>query len=48
MHELFLDCVEAYDMLPDDLIPPWIEEVIAMPFVNGHFPDDHHYERPAA
>lgn len=50
MHELFLDCVEAYDMLDghEDVIPPWIIDVISMPIVNGQIPDDHHYERPAA
>lgn len=50
MHELYLDCVEAWDLLNDDEIPapPWILDVLAMPIVNNEIPSDHRYERPAA
>jgi hypothetical protein len=48
MHELYIDCLEARDLIYDEFgeIPAWIQETCEMPFVNGHFPSDHEY--PAA
>jgi hypothetical protein len=50
MHELYVDCLEAMDeiSLVEGEIPAWILDVTELPFVNGHFPSDHEYEKKAS